>query len=92
MSLADKYPHYYKDVSKLNKIDIYTVLNLWRVTDPCLAHAIKKLLVNGNRGAKDSQKDIQEAIDTLTRWQEMQEEESLDNVFLSANKIVGQAR
>lgn len=92
MSLADKYPHYYKDVSKLNKIDIYTVLNLWRVTDPCLAHAIKKLLVNGSRGAKDSKKDIQEAIDALTRWQEMQEEESLDNVFLSANKVVGQAR
>lgn len=92
MSLADKYPHYYKDVSKLDKIDVYTILNLWRVTDPCLAHAIKKLLVPGGRGDKDMKKDVQEAIDTLTRWQELQEQESLDNVFLTASKVVGQAR
>lgn len=69
-----KHSHYFKDVSTLNKIDVYRVLDLYEVTDPCVQHAVKKLLVAGNRGAKDKSKDIQEAIDTLTRWQEMQDE------------------
>lgn len=51
------------------------LLKLFDVTDPCLQHAIKKLLVAGGRGQKDISKDIQEAIVTLTRWQQMQEEE-----------------
>lgn len=70
-----KHAHYYKDVSALTTIDIYRVLKLWDVTDPCLQHAVKKLLVAGGRGAgKDISQDVQEAIDTLTRWQEMQGE------------------
>lgn len=47
----------------------------FNVTDPCIQHALKKLLVAGGRGAgKDINRDIQEAIDTLVRWQEMQTE------------------
>lgn len=69
-----KHSHYFKDVSNLQKIDIYRVLDLYEVTDPCVQHAVKKLLVAGKRGAKDKPKDIQEAIDTLTRWQDMQGE------------------
>lgn len=68
------YQHYFKDVSKLKQIDIYRVLDLWEVQDPCIAHAVKKLLVAGNRGYKDTTKDIQEAIDSLNRWKEMQVE------------------
>ncbi|MFZ2172380.1 MAG: hypothetical protein WAW61_22430 [Methylococcaceae bacterium] len=71
-----KHPHYYKDVANLNSIDIYRVLELFEVSNPCLQHAIKKLLVAGSRGAgKDINQDIQEAIDSLERWQEMREEE-----------------
>lgn len=67
--------HYFKDVSKLDFIDVYRVLQLFAVNDPCIQHAVKKLLVAGGRGAgKDIKKDIQEAIDSLTRWQEMQKE------------------
>lgn len=69
-----KYKHYFKDVSNLDYIDIYRVISLWNVTDPCIQHAIKKLLVAGNRGYKDVEKDIQEAIDSLNRWKEMQQE------------------
>lgn len=72
--ISEKHSHYFKDVSSLQKIDVYRVLDLYEVTDPCLQHAVKKLLVAGNRGSKDKPKDIQEAIDTLTRWQEMQGE------------------
>lgn len=68
--------HYYKDVSKLHTIDIYRVLHLFGVTDPCLQHAVKKLLVTGGRsGGKDAAKDVREAIYSLQRWEEMRAED-----------------
>jgi hypothetical protein len=73
-----KHSHYYKDVSHLKTIDVYRVLDLFGVTDQALGHAIKKLLVAGGRGAgKDINKDIDEAIDTLVRRQEMQKENNV---------------
>ncbi len=68
------FPHYYKDVRHLEFVDVYRVLSLYEVTDPAIAHAIKKLLVSGGRGAKDQETDIAEAIASLKRWQAMQEE------------------
>jgi len=69
--------HYFKDVSNLETIDVYRVLELFNVANPCVQHAVKKLLVAGGRGAgKDMGKDIQEAIDSLQRWQGMRSEES----------------
>lgn len=73
-SIRQTYGHYHKPC-KYTHVDVYRVLKLFDVTDPCLQHAIKKLLVAGGRGQKDITKDIQEAIVTLTRWQQMQEEE-----------------
>lgn len=73
--LKKKHSHYFKDVSNLTHIDVYRVCDLFNVTDPCLQHAVKKLLVAGGRGAgKNIQQDVQEAIDTLNRWIEMQNE------------------
>lgn len=72
-----EYSHYFKDVAGLDVIDVYRVLDLFRVTDPCIQHAVKKLLVAGGRGAgKDISQDIKEAIDTLRRWQEMRNEDA----------------
>lgn len=69
--------HYKKDVSNLNMLDVYRVLSLFNVTDPCLQHAIKKLLVCGGRaGAKDFDKDVQDAIDSLERLKQMREEDA----------------
>lgn len=73
-----KHSHYHKDVSHLQSIDVYRILELYQVTDHCIGHALKKLLCAGIRGAKDSTKDIQEAIDSLLRWQEMRREDGLD--------------
>lgn len=70
-----KHSHYRKDVSHLDTIDVYRVLQLFDVTDPCLQHSIKKLLCAGQRGAKTQDQDIQEAIDTLHRYQEMRKED-----------------
>lgn len=68
--------HYFKDVSNLKFIDIYRVLLLFCVTDPCLQHATKKLLCAGNRGVKDELKDVQEAIASLTRYLEIKTEDN----------------
>ena len=74
--MSNKHSHYFKDVSQLDTIDVYRVLGLFGVTDPCLQHALKKVLVAGGRGGKDISQDVQEAIDSLQRWQEMRDEES----------------
>ena len=68
-----KYPHYFKDVTNLSEVDIYQVCKLFNIQDPsgCLQHAIKKLLVSGNRGYKDNLQDIKEARDTLNRYLEI---------------------
>lgn len=75
--MADrKHNHYFK-ACPFAEVDVYRVLALFGVTDPCLQHAVKKLLVAGGRGAgKDISRDVQEAIDTLARWQEMRAEEA----------------
>ncbi len=67
---------YFKDVEKLKSVDVYRVLLLFGVTDPCLQHAIKKLLCAGNRGVKDELKDVQEAIASLTRYLEIKTEDN----------------
>lgn len=69
------HPHYFKDVSKLREIDVYRVLKLFEVDDPCIQHAIKKLLKAGKRGAKDAEQDIREAIDSLNRCLQMKAED-----------------
>lgn len=71
-----EFNHYYKDVSKLASIDVYRVLELFSVTNPAIQHAVKKLLVAGGRGVKDQAKDVEEAIKSLQRWQEMRREEA----------------
>ena len=72
-----KYPHYFKSVSHLETVDVYRVLSLFKVNDPCLQHAIKKLLCAGDRGDKSDIKDITEARDTLNRHLEMLDEDGL---------------
>lgn len=75
--MSNKHNHYFKNVRHLDGIDVYRVLELFNVTDPCLQHAIKKLLCAGGRGAKDMEQDVQEAMDTLERWQDMCREDEL---------------
>lgn len=69
-----KHGHYYRHVSDLQKMDWYRFCERFDVIHPCAQHAAKKIVFAGQRGAKDIDKDIQEAIDTLLRWQEMRME------------------
>lgn len=73
--VAKEFSHYYRPCP-FDGVDIYRVLLMFGVTDPCLQHAVKKLLVAGGRTAgKSTEKDIDEAIASLTRWKEMRDEE-----------------
>lgn len=73
-SQKPKHSHYHKDVSQYDTIDVYAVCKIFDVQDTsgCLQHAIKKLLVTGQRGHKDRKTDIQNAIDTLNRLLELE--------------------
>ena len=79
-SYKPKHSHYHKDVSQYDTIDVYAVCKIFDVQDTsgCLQHAIKKLLVTGQRGYKDRQTDIQNAIDTLNRLLELESEAADD--------------
>jgi len=79
LSIADKYPQYYKKVGALTAIDVYAVHHLFNIQDPsgCIQHASKKLLLAGVRtGNKSMVKDITEARDTLNRWLELNQQVS----------------
>lgn len=54
-------------------IDVYDVLKAFNVTNPATQHAIKKLLASGQRGYKDTQQDLDEAIQSIQRAKELEE-------------------
>jgi hypothetical protein len=54
-------------------IDFYDVINAFNVTNPATQHAIKKLLASGQRGYKDTQQDLDEAIQSIQRAKELEE-------------------
>lgn len=69
-----RHSHYFKDVSRLTELDVYMVCELWQVDDASGAtqHAIKKLLLPGQRGGgKDRVRDLREARDTINRRLEL---------------------
>lgn len=66
---------YKKSVTGLQTVDVYRVLELFDVKDHAIGHAIKKLLCAGQRGGKDKYQDVNEAIHSLNRWQDMQAED-----------------
>ena len=59
-------------------IDIYDILNAYRVTCPATQHAIKKLLQPGERGHKDKLTDLREALASIERAIQMAEQDEAD--------------
>lgn len=72
---AEQHPHYYVDVTGLTRLDIYRLQELFETRYPAIDHAIKKLLVAGQRGHKDAITDVKDAIKSLNRWLEMRAED-----------------
>lgn len=56
-----------------NKIDVYSVLETFKVTCPARQHAIKKLLCSGLRGKGNVLQDLKEARDAIDRAIQMEE-------------------
>ena len=54
------------------KIDVYDVLIAFEVTNPAIAHGVKKLLAGGERGYKDVEQDYNEAIASIKRGIELE--------------------
>jgi len=54
------------------KADVYDVLKAFDITCPATQHAIKKLLKAGKRGYKDAEQDLDEAISSINRAKELQ--------------------
>ena len=63
----EKHPHYHKPTNGAETVDVYWVLNAWEVDCHATGHAIKKLLNAGQRGAKTTEQDLTEAIDSIKR-------------------------
>ena len=73
--MKENHSHYFKSCP-YDTLDVYRVINIFGVSDPCIQHALKKLLCSGVRGHKDQSKDIQDVIDTLERWKQMRDEDA----------------
>ena len=57
-------------------VDVYDVLMVFNVTNPATQHAIKKLLMPGNRGHKDKLTDLKEAYQSIARAIELESEDA----------------
>lgn len=78
----DPYDEIYEPPKSVNKyekriknttIDVYDVLLAYGVTCPAMQHAIKKCLMSGQRGYKDTTQDKREAIQSIERSIELGE-------------------
>lgn len=65
---------YKREIKPGVEVDIYDVLIAWNVTNPAIQHAIKKLLQPGQRGNKDATQDLQEAMLSIGRAIELENE------------------
>lgn len=79
--------HYKKDISHLKTLDVYRVLDLYGVTHPAIQHAVKKLLCAGQRGAKDYERDLREAVDSINRALQMAVEDGNGDIATLCNKL-----
>lgn len=67
-----KVSKYHKEIKPGVIVDVYDVLKAFDVTCPATAHAIKKLLMPGERGAKDKLTDLIEAARSIDRAIELE--------------------
>ncbi|OYW87695.1 MAG: hypothetical protein B7Z23_13530 [Pseudomonadales bacterium 32-61-5] len=68
--------HYFRDVSRLNSLDVYRLLELFQVTCPVAQHIVKKALAAGQRGHKDTRRDWQDIADSAARRLQMIDEDA----------------
>lgn len=64
----------YTRTIRAEAIDVYDVLTAFDVRNPAVQHAVKKLLAPGQRGAKDVLTDLREAMQSIERAIQIEEE------------------
>jgi hypothetical protein len=64
---------YLREIKPGVEVDVYDVLAAFRVTNPAVAHAIKKMLCPGQRGHKSPRQDLLEAQVALARAIELED-------------------
>lgn len=69
--MTSKYHRTIKGVT----LDVYDVLQAFNVSNPATQHAIKKLLMPGERGHKDTLQDFNEAHQSIARAIELEGEQ-----------------
>jgi hypothetical protein len=74
-SILRKDPSKYHRNIKGASVDVYDVLNAYEVTNPAVQHAVKKLLQAGNRGHKDRATDLKEALQSIERAIELENDD-----------------
>lgn len=76
---------YYRTIQPVNNkgvpitIDVYNVIEAYRVTCPAVAHAIKKLLCAGLRDKGSRIQDLEESIICITRAIELENQRTAEN-------------
>lgn len=76
-----KHNHYKRDVSHLNTIDVYRIIELFGVTCPVAQRVLKKSLAAGQRGHKDLRKYWQDIMDSAERRLQMLDEDAMPSDF-----------
>lgn len=69
----------YQKKIRQETIDVYDVLEAFNVTCPAIQHAIKKLLMPGNRGHKDTLEDLDEALYSIIRAIQIEEQRGIED-------------
>ncbi len=59
-------------------MDIYDITKAYGVTCQAIGHAVKKLLMPGQRGHKSKQQDLEEAITSIVRAIELENQSTFD--------------
>lgn len=63
---------YQREIKRGVLVDVYDVLSAFEVVNPAMQHALKKMLAPGKRGAKDTIQDMKEAIQSIERAIELE--------------------
>lgn len=68
---APKASKYRREIKPGVIVDVYDVLQAWRVDNPALQHLIKKALQAGQRGHKSRDEDLKDIVDSAVRAREL---------------------
>ena len=68
---APRASKYHREIKPGVMVDVYDVLQAWRVDNPALQHLIKKALQAGQRGHKSRDEDLADIVASAIRAREL---------------------